>query len=319
MDEYSRSLQAIPDRLRALENCIEGWITTKTRRSGSEKTRAAYTWTITQFRERLAQAGLDLDSDATLIARAAEAWASTGHDGRAIAPSTHNQRLAILSSFYRYAMTWRIITVNPIALAERRPRQTSHAALPMPSQEMKARLAAIDRNTPEGLRDFALLSVALTTGRRVGELAGMRYGHLSMKSSRIVVTWPRCKGGKVMHDTLPSKTATALMDYLHSVYGRDLLLIRADSPVWVSLSHNNRGGALSSQAIADICKKRLGDSRSHILRHTFAVSMEGAGAKLSEIGERLGHSDLKTTSDYMKQLHSAENQYSDKLEDLFGI
>ncbi|SRR5579875_30036 len=319
MDEYSGMLQAVPDRLRALEECITTWLATKTRRSGSEKTKTAYEWTIREFRAALQRAGRDLDSDATLVARFAETWASIGRDGRAIAPATHNQRLAILSSFYRYARTGRIVAVNPIDLAERRPRVSVHAALPMTSQEIAARLALIDRRTLAGMRDFALLSVGFTTGRRIGELAAMRYGHLSISARRILVTWPRCKGGKVMHDVLKPKTATALMEYLHAVYGEALLSIENDSPIWISLSHNNYGGPLSSQSISDICDRYLDDPRGHVLRHSFAINMEKAGASLSEIGERLGHNDLKTTSMYMKQLHSAENPYGDKLEEMFGI
>jgi len=47
--------------------------------------------------------------------------------------------------------------------------------------------------------------------------------------------------------------------------------------------------------------------------------MERAGASLSDIGARLGHANLKTTSDYMVRLHSSENKYAGALEKMFGI
>ncbi len=89
--------------------------------------------------------------------------------------------------------------------------------------------------------------------------------------------------------------------------------------MFVSLSRNNYKGTLSLQAVSDICLKRLGSSKVHTTRHTFAVNSEKAGATLSEIGDRLGHASLKTTSDYMKRLHSAENPHATKLGEMFGI
>ena len=44
--------------------------------------------------------------------------------------------------------------------------------------DVRRRLAQIDRTTLAGQRDYALLSVALITGRRRAELAGLRTGHV---------------------------------------------------------------------------------------------------------------------------------------------
>ncbi len=315
MDESEALIVPNSPRL-SIDQCITAWLAAKTKRTDSAQTRRAYTTVIEQFRAALRAIGHDLDSDATLIALAAQGWASGGQD---IAPATYNQRLAILSSFYRYAVAQRVYMSNPIDIVERRPRNTRHAASPLETPEVASVFQDIDRETLEGQRNYALLSVALTTGRRVSELAGMRWSHLRMAGKKIIVTWPRCKGGKVMNDELKARTAQTLMAYLQAVYGSSLGTLPSDAPIWVSLSRNNHGGPISTQAIADICKKYFGTSKVHTLRHTFAVSMETAGASLSEIGARLGHSDLKTTSEYMKRLHGAENTYASKLEAMFGI
>ena len=39
-------------------------------------------------------------------------------------------------------------------------------------------------------------------------------------------------------------------------------------------------------------------AKSHVLRHTWGLAMHKRGAKLADIGKGLGHSILKTTSDY---------------------
>lgn len=139
---------------------------------------------------------------------------------------------------------------------------------------------------------------------------------MSFSGERLRILWPRCKGGKVMTDTLPSVVSRAVGEYLHTLYGDALLKegVSPDAPVWVSSSRNgSRGQALGIQSVADICQRRLGTSKVHALRHTFARAMEGAGAKVSEIQARLGHDSLATTGRYLAALHRADNPHADGL------
>ncbi|MDQ2786962.1 MAG: site-specific integrase [Chloroflexota bacterium] len=195
-------------------------------------------------------------------------------------------------------------------------------AIPLPYLEVKARLAAIDRSTLVGKRDYALLVVGLQTGRRLSELAGVRHGDMSFSGERLTIIWRRCKGGKVMTDTLPAAVSRAVGEYLHTLYGDAVLKegVSPGAPVWVSCARNaSRGRALGIQSIADICEKRLGTSKVHALRHTFARAMEDAGAKVSEIQARLGHDSLATTGRYLAALHRADNPHAERLVTLFGL
>lgn len=303
---------------------IMAWLDAKSKRTNSEKTRRAYNDTVSQFRTVLQSAGLDLVSEPAIVATLAQGYAGRSvSEGKDVAPATFNQRLAILSSFYAYAMKHQAagFTTNPLDLVERRPVSHKDAALPLDSFDVQTRLQAIDRTDVQGLRDYVLLSVLLVTGRRAGELANLRFGDIRFTGTgkKASVTWTRCKGGKIMHDELPAHTAGALLAYLHKVYGRALAGLDKHTPVWVSFSRHNQGQPITAQAIADICLERLGTSKVHATRHSFAVAMEQAGASLSDIGARLGHNDLKTTSDYLKRLHSAENAYAGRVETLFGI
>src|SRR5258708_10921102 len=118
-----------------LEQCIAAWLSAKIKHTGSAQTERAYRSVIAQFRAALRSAGLDLFSDATLIATLAQGWAGTGQDGKEISASTFNQRIAILSSFYRYALPRGFGVSNPIDLVERQQRNTKRAALPFESDE----------------------------------------------------------------------------------------------------------------------------------------------------------------------------------------
>jgi integrase/recombinase XerD len=175
------------------------------------------------------------------------------------------------------------------------------AARQIEANTVKTGLQRIDRSTPEGLRDYALLSVALATGRRVSELAGLRYKHLHKQGDTCVVEWERCKGNKQMIDCLPAKTTKALYEYLHAVYGTKMASLSGDTPIWISFSRRNYGQAIGIGTIANICEAHLGTSKVHATRHTWAVTMHHKGASLQQIGKGLGHSNLKTTSDYMEE------------------
>jgi site-specific recombinase XerD len=96
---------------------------------------------------------------------------------------------------------------------------------------------------------------------------------------------------------------------------------RQERPVWISLATRNGtyGHSLSIRAIALINERRLGASKVHTLRHTFARGLEDAGAKVSEIQARLGHADLGTTGRYLAQLHAGENPHLARLSHLYGL
>jgi site-specific recombinase XerD len=97
--------------------------------------------------------------------------------------------------------------------------------------------------------------------------------------------------------------------------------MRQERPVWISLARRNGtyGHPLSIRAIALINEQRLGASKVHTLRHTFARGLEDAGAKVSEIQARLGHADLGTTGRYLAQLHAGENPHLARLSHLYGL
>jgi integrase/recombinase XerC len=306
-----------------LTSTITSWLNSKAARSNSRRTPEVYRATLDSFRAWLTPRGLALDSAAPELARAAQAWA--GHrviDGQAqasptppIAPATYNQRLAVVSSFYDFAIRSGALESNPItqvARARAHPYADSQA---LDSADLRARLKAIDRAALEGKRDYALLLLALTTGRRRAELAHLRMGDLWISGARVRVTWRRCKGGKVMHDSLPPNAAAALLDWLGSYYGADLAAAPADAPVWVSLANNARGRRLGLMGITYIVKERLGTTHVHALRHTFAHTMhQQAGADPRAVQARLGHSSLETTQRYLEALESAENPYAAALD-----
>jgi len=300
-----------------IDGLIAAWLDAKWHRSGSTKTLNAYRDSIADFRATLSSVGIDLDGDPQRVALTAQKWAGSSKVGREIAASTFNQRIAILNSFYQYGQRQGILTTNPIMRVDNRKVEQYGSAVPLDAINVKDLLAKIDRSTLAGQRDYVLLAVALTTGRRLSELASLRWKNLNKVGEQVTLTF-HAKGGKSMADKLTPVLTKALYTYLMAVYG-GTLGSSADDPVWVSLSNRTNRKPLSTQAIADICQKRLGVSKVHALRHTFAHSMQDKGAPVSEIQARLGHASLQTTGRYLASLNKANNPYANELSEMFGL
>lgn len=294
-----------------IDGMVTAWLQAKYGRSRSEHTRANYATAIGSFRAALGRVGLDLDGDGHQVALVAQAWAAGGDVGAA----THNKRLAIVSSCYDYAVTHGLLAANPLGACERRPIQRYAGSVALDARQI---LAGIDQSEPAGPRDYALLALTLQTGRRLAEIASLRWSDLELRGDVVSITFRRAKGGKVMRDTLAPATSRAVMRYLYATYGAALGSLRPDAPIWVSYARNNPGGALSTRALQGICEHHAG-AHFHALRHTFAKSMEKSGATISEIQQRLGHASAATTSIYLAALRSDENPHGDKLADLFGV
>lgn len=316
----------------SLDAAIGEWLAQKKVRTGSAKTEQAYRETMQAFRLFLAQGHLDLLDNPVDVARVAALWANERnekgnerHSGQEVSPSTYNQRLAILSSFYSFLNeTYRLDppVLNPIKTVKKRPVQAYAAAAPLDAETLES-LDDIDRSTLWGLRDYALIAVALYTGRRASELVSLRWEHVKIsggkREKRVTLSFAHCKGNKVKKDMLDIEVSAVLLDYLHAHYGKQLLSLQPDTPIWVSYSRQNEGKPISAKTLSNICMKHLNTGKVHTLRHTFAVGMMESGAPITELADRLGHTDITITQIYTKQLRSADNPYGEKLTARFGI
>ena len=309
-----------------VEQAITEWLYRKRiSKSGSEKTQTAYRDAIDSLRETLQRGGLDLLSDPTEVARVAAFWAAqrepeSRHKG-AIADSTYNQRLAIISSWYSFVRkVYRLDIENPISKdrIDKRRVQAYAYAQPMNVDDVKRCLDSIDRSAPLGLRDYALLSIGFMTGRRASELIGLCWGDVKRKGSQTILEF-RCKGKKIKRDALDPDVEKALFIYLKTAYGKDLSALSPDAPIWLSFSRHNPGEPITARALNLVCQRILGTTKIHTLRHTFAKTMEKSGATLTEIQSALGHEDIATTARYLKELGSEENVHAAKLAKSFGI
>lgn len=304
-----------------IEFAISVWLDAKAKLSGSQRTERLYHDAIMSFRHALQRVGMDLNSAPRDVATVMQVWASKDSRGQKdVTASTFNQRLACISSFYTFVRKRQLLhTDNPVEMIERRKVQAYAGAAPLSKNHVAARLAEIDRSSLLGKRDYALLTTALGTARRLSEVAALVVGDVTVEGPTVMVTFRRMKGGKVARNQLPQAVGKALVEWLEAQYGSEWRQ-SADSPAWVSLAHDrSKGQQLSTRSISTICEKRLGTSKFHALRHTFAHVMEEAGAKVSDIQAALAHSSLQTTGIYLRSLSSGENPHAERVASLLGM
>jgi integrase len=330
MDETPDNAQALTTIVTGTPGdlAVAGWLD---QHKGSQKTHTAYRDTITRYRAALQRIGHDLDSDVRTLALVAQAFASHSQRKERASKRTINQRLAILSSFFQYAMKLRLLlplddsgqALNPISILDReRVQAYLGGAQPLDREDVAARLAAIDQATKRGARDYALLAVLLDTTWRVSEVAGLRWRNVAISKSKGVatLTYDHAKEDERIIAELSKATTGALLRWLSAYYGAELGKLAPETPLWVSLAHDKSyGQQLGKLSIANVCQKYLGVSQVHATRHTAAVALEDAGAPLSYIQKRLNHKNAATTSIYLERKRRGENKYGDAVAAMFGI
>jgi site-specific recombinase XerD len=237
------------------------------------------------------------DLDAPLIS----AFLDHAEKERGLSPRSRNVRLAAIRSFFRYvalqeprcsALVQRVLAM-PNKKFER--RQVSY----LTRDEVQALLAAPDRKTRSGRRDHTLLLVAVGTGLRCSELAGLRIEDAEL--SRGAHLRCRGKGRKERCTPLRKETVAVLHNWLRERGGQP------PDPIFPSA----RGLHLSVAGIEYIVRKHVAVARTrcaslrrkrvspHCLRHTLAMDLLQSGVDRSVIALWLGHESPETTQVYL--------------------
>ena len=214
------------------------------------------------------------------------------------APATVARKVAAVKSFCAFLLDHGDITSNPTASVDS-PRAPKPVPRPMTTRDVDALLQEPLRyETPEAIRDAAMLELMYATGMRVTELVSLNLDSLHLSPGPGYV---RCLGKGAKERTIPvyEQALGAIQRYLDD--GRPRLL--KDRPQ-VALFVNRRGERLTRQGFWLILKSyaRSAGIESHVtphtLRHSFATHMLRGGASVRDVQELLGHANVSTTQVY---------------------
>lgn len=178
-------------------------------------------------------------------------------------------------------------------------------------RQVKAVLAAVDRSTLQGKRDYAILSVMVTGGLRDIELHRANIEDLrTLGESTVLYIQGKGQDEKADYIKIMPEVEAAIRDYLTARGHAD-----GQQPLFISLSNNSAGQRLSDRSISGTAKKYLlaagYDSdrlTAHSLRHTAVTLALIGGATLQEAQQFARHSNISTTQIYAHNLERANNK-----------
>ncbi|HCS72333.1 MAG TPA: hypothetical protein DIW17_00460 [Clostridiales bacterium] len=182
------------------------------------------------------------------------------------------------------------------------PRSRDHSVKPaIPQAEILTVICEIDRGKKPGKRDFAILSLAATTGLRAGDIASLKLTDIFWKDNEI-----RLSQGKTGHRLvlpLQSSVRDALSDYILNERPKSTsnkVFLRNIAPFLPF-----RDGV----SIASIFRRYLkkaniqhypNDGKTfHGIRRSLGTTMVSKGIPVTTVSQVLGHQEIRSTRQYV--------------------
>jgi integrase/recombinase XerD len=220
---------------------------------------------------------------------------------RSNAVITRNCRRAAIRSFVKHLvrndLTHSQQYTQVLAIPSKRARQ--RPAIYLEADDVRAIIAAPDRRTTDGWRDYTLLLFLYNCGPRVSEAANLTWSDLQLAAPRQVRL--RGKGKKERLLPLWRETATALQrlrgtsetgDSQHVFLNRHGQPLTRDGIAYILRKHV---AAVAQERLA-LARKRI---TPHVLRHSCAVALLQSGTDVTVIRDYLGHASVATTGHYL--------------------
>jgi integrase/recombinase XerD len=279
-----------------MEQQVDRYLTyLDTERGFSQNTISAYRNDLAQFLASLKADGLGM-------------WQEVGEGQlttfvlflreRGYARSTIARKVAAIRSFCGFLTEQGVLRGDPSEnlVSPKVEKSTPRA---MTTEEMQALLEQCARGeTPESLRDVAMLYTLYSTGMRVSEMMALDLCDVDLDHG--VVTCGN-RPDKIRQAPLDRHAVEALGTYL--AVARPLL---RNSEGTDALFLNHRGARLTRQGFWLILKSHseaagIAAITPHTIRHSFAVHQLSCGRDLRDIQRIMGHMSIATTQAY-KQL-----------------
>ncbi len=226
-----------------------------------------------------------------------------------VAARTTARLLSSLKRFYKLLNREGVVAGDPTALVD-----APKTGRPLPDSLSEAQverlLQAPDLDSPEGMRDRAMLELTYASGLRVSELIELKLPQVNLTASVMRVTG---KGNK--ERLLP--VGDIALEFLEQYMQDARIELLKGNGTCEQVFVTRRGGGLTRQAFWYRVKKYAllaGIKQSlspHTLRHAFATHLVNNDADLRVVQLLLGHSNISTTQIYthvaaerLKSIHS---------------
>ena len=215
---------------------------------------------------------------------------------------TVEQNICSIRSFFRFLLENKEVQTD---FASKTPMVQARKQTRIPSvwtkDELKQLISAIDRGSPKGKRDYAIILLACCLGIRCSDIKNLKIENFRWEEKRLV--FMQSKTRQPLSLPLTPQVGWAVIDYLK--YGRpkidsSYIFVKHMAPFGPFSEGNHLHQIIKRYmelAHLPTLKKRRG---MHSLRHTLAGLLLENDTPLSVISDILGHLDTDSTAVYLK-------------------
>ncbi len=237
---------------------------------------------------------------------------------------------AVLHKALSHAKRIRLVGSNVCDDVEELPRQAQQEMQPLTPEQAQVLLQKVREHRLE-----ALLTLALTTGMRKGEILALRWQDIDLQKGDLQIRRTvnyRGRGRFIEGDpkTEKSKRKIVLPQFVVETFKRhrmtQLEMRLQAGAAWVDndlVFSNKRGGFIVPMTLSNHFFQLLEEAglphiRFHDLRHSAATLLLSLGVPAKVVQEILGHSNFGTTmNNYSHVLPSMQQEAMDKMDSFF--
>ena len=215
---------------------------------------------------------------------------------------TVEQHICSLRAFFRFLYQEGIM---PDDFAAKMPMVKARKQTAIPSvwthEELKQLVGAIDRGSPKGRRDYAIILIACRLGLRCTDIKNLCFENFNWTEKKICFT--QSKTGQPMELPLVPDVGWAVIDYLK--YGRpkvdsSRIFVRHMAPFLPFAEGDHLDQLIKAYMVKAHIPMRGKHRGMHSLRHTMASVLLEKDTPLPVISDIIGHLDTNSTAVYLK-------------------
>ena len=236
-------------------------------------------------------------------------------------PTTVQSYLAAVKLFFQWTEQEKIYP-NIAQRVKGAKLDTEHKKDYLTKKQVSKLLKAIDRSTLKGKRDYAMVSLMVTTGLRTVSIINANVEDIRAAGDATALYY-KGKGHqeKATYVKLAEPVEEAIRDYLKARGRAD-----GKEPLFTSTAHRNNGGRMTTRSISRVAKESLIDIgldsdrlTAHSFRHTAATLNLLNGGTVEETQQLLDHKNINTTLIYSHALERAKNNSEKRIaKAIFG-
>lgn len=215
---------------------------------------------------------------------------------------TVEQHICSLRAFFRFLYQEGTV---PDDLAAKMPMVKARKQTAIPSvwthEELKQLIEAIDRGSPKGRRDYAIILIACRLGLRCTDIKNLCFENFNWTEKKLCFT--QSKTGQPIELPLVPDVGWAVIDYLK--YGRpkvdsSRIFVRHMAPFLPFAQGDHLDQLIRAYMVKAHIPMRGKHRGMHSLRHTMASVLLEKDIPLPVISDIIGHLDTNSTAVYLK-------------------